>query len=169
MGGAGGGGGLCCGCSETHPPDAQGSGSRHSTRTSAHSRRAGRQEGLGEQQNLALQDRQTGTLTAACQERAHRAVTVVAAAGWQLLEWPRAIPSLPLPGHALLRNVKHCCTVRRMFPVFSPSRPPALPRSTPAPPPADVDEQSKNEIKDILLTYDRTLLVADPRRCEPKK
>ena len=44
-----------------------------------------------------------------------------------------------------------------------------LPCSTPAPPPADVDEQSKNEIKDILLTYDRTLLVADPRRCEPKK
>lgn len=35
--------------------------------------------------------------------------------------------------------------------------------------PADVDEQSKNEIKDILLTYDRTLLVADPRRAEPKK
>lgn len=32
-----------------------------------------------------------------------------------------------------------------------------------------MDEQSKNEIKDILLTYDRTLLVADPRRCEPKK
>jgi small subunit ribosomal protein S16e len=32
-----------------------------------------------------------------------------------------------------------------------------------------VDEQSKNEIKDILLQYDRTLLVADPRRCEPKK
>jgi ribosomal protein S9 len=34
---------------------------------------------------------------------------------------------------------------------------------------ADVDEQSKREIKDILLQYDRTLLVADPRRCEPKK
>ena len=33
----------------------------------------------------------------------------------------------------------------------------------------DVDEQSKKEIKDILLAYDRTLLVADPRRCEPKK
>eukprot|EP00240_Pyramimonas_obovata_P012219 CAMPEP_0118923744 /NCGR_PEP_ID=MMETSP1169-20130426/2157_1 /TAXON_ID=36882 /ORGANISM="Pyramimonas obovata, Strain CCMP722" /LENGTH=143 /DNA_ID=CAMNT_0006864777 /DNA_START=53 /DNA_END=484 /DNA_ORIENTATION=- len=32
-----------------------------------------------------------------------------------------------------------------------------------------VDEQTKKEIKDILLTYDRTLLVADPRRCEPKK
>jgi small subunit ribosomal protein S16e len=32
-----------------------------------------------------------------------------------------------------------------------------------------VDEQSKNEIKNILLSYDRTLLVADPRRCEPKK
>ena len=34
---------------------------------------------------------------------------------------------------------------------------------------AVVDEQSKREIKDILLQYDRTLLVADPRRCEPKK
>lgn len=32
-----------------------------------------------------------------------------------------------------------------------------------------VDEQSKKEIKDILLAYDRTLLVADPRRKEPKK
>ncbi|KAJ8476201.1 hypothetical protein OPV22_019928 [Ensete ventricosum] len=32
-----------------------------------------------------------------------------------------------------------------------------------------VDEQSKKEIKDILARYDRTLLVADPRRCEPKK
>ena len=32
-----------------------------------------------------------------------------------------------------------------------------------------VDEASKKELKDILLTYDRTLLVADPRRCEPKK
>ncbi|XP_061367892.1 small ribosomal subunit protein uS9-like isoform X1 [Gastrolobium bilobum] len=29
-----------------------------------------------------------------------------------------------------------------------------------------VDEQSKKEIKDILVRYDRTLLVADPRRCE---
>jgi small subunit ribosomal protein S16e len=34
---------------------------------------------------------------------------------------------------------------------------------------ADVDETSKKEIKDILLGYDRTLLVADPRRREPKK
>ena len=32
-----------------------------------------------------------------------------------------------------------------------------------------VDEQAKKEIKDILGRYDRTLLVADPRRCEPKK
>ena len=32
-----------------------------------------------------------------------------------------------------------------------------------------VDEASKKQLKDILLTYDRTLLVADPRRCEPKK
>lgn len=34
---------------------------------------------------------------------------------------------------------------------------------------ADVDEATKKEIKDLLLTYDRSLLVADPRRCEPKK
>merc|ERR550537_1254187 len=31
-----------------------------------------------------------------------------------------------------------------------------------------VDEAQKKEIKDILLAYDRTLLVADSRRCEPK-
>ncbi|XP_072945392.1 small ribosomal subunit protein uS9 isoform X2 [Epargyreus clarus] len=32
-----------------------------------------------------------------------------------------------------------------------------------------VDEASKKELKDILVQYDRSLLVADPRRCEPKK
>merc|ERR1711994_189749 len=32
-----------------------------------------------------------------------------------------------------------------------------------------VDEQSKQEIKDILVQFDRSLLVADPRRTEPKK
>ncbi|KAF2537793.1 hypothetical protein F2Q68_00022440 [Brassica cretica] len=32
-----------------------------------------------------------------------------------------------------------------------------------------VGEPSKKEVKDILIRYDRTLLVADPRRCEPKK
>merc|ERR1712126_167906 len=32
-----------------------------------------------------------------------------------------------------------------------------------------VDEASKKEIKDILISYDRSLLVADPRRNEPKK
>merc|ERR1712042_239216 len=32
-----------------------------------------------------------------------------------------------------------------------------------------VDEASKKEIKDILIAYDRSLLVADPRRNEPKK
>lgn len=37
------------------------------------------------------------------------------------------------------------------------------------PPSADVDEASKKELKDILIQYDRTLLVGDPRRCEPKK
>ncbi|KAM3080927.1 40S ribosomal protein S16 [Clarireedia jacksonii] len=32
-----------------------------------------------------------------------------------------------------------------------------------------VDEHSKNQLKQSLVTYDRTLLVADNRRCEPKK
>ena len=32
-----------------------------------------------------------------------------------------------------------------------------------------MDEAKKNEIKDVLMAYDRTLLIADPRRCEPKK
>ncbi len=32
-----------------------------------------------------------------------------------------------------------------------------------------VDEQSKRQIKELLLQYDRTLLVADSRRCETKK
>ena len=32
-----------------------------------------------------------------------------------------------------------------------------------------VDEQAKSEIKKRLMDYDRTLLVADPRRMEPKK
>ncbi|XP_039258314.1 small ribosomal subunit protein uS9-like [Styela clava] len=32
-----------------------------------------------------------------------------------------------------------------------------------------IDEASKKEIKDILIQYDRTLLVSDPRRKETKK
>merc|ERR1712146_445877 len=32
-----------------------------------------------------------------------------------------------------------------------------------------VDEATKTEIKEILMSFDRSLLVADPRRCEPKK
>lgn len=32
-----------------------------------------------------------------------------------------------------------------------------------------VDEASKQELRETLIRYDRTLLVADPRRCEPKK
>ncbi|KAK6497586.1 40S ribosomal protein S16 [Arthrobotrys musiformis] len=32
-----------------------------------------------------------------------------------------------------------------------------------------VDEHSKNQLKAALLTFDRSLLVADNRRCEPKK
>ena len=32
-----------------------------------------------------------------------------------------------------------------------------------------VDERAKAEVKNKLIEYDRTLLVADPRRMEPKK
>ena len=31
------------------------------------------------------------------------------------------------------------------------------------------DEQTKRQLKETLLQYDRNLLVADQRRCEPKK
>ena len=31
------------------------------------------------------------------------------------------------------------------------------------------DEQDKRELKELLIQYDKLLLVADPRRCEPKK
>ena len=31
------------------------------------------------------------------------------------------------------------------------------------------DESEKREMKELLIQYDKTLLVADPRRCEPKK
>ena len=34
---------------------------------------------------------------------------------------------------------------------------------------SDVDEQQKKELKDAFVSYDRSLLVADPRRTEPKK
>merc|ERR1712036_80632 len=32
-----------------------------------------------------------------------------------------------------------------------------------------LEEFTKREIKEVLVEYDRKLLVADPRRCEPKK
>ncbi|CAA2968334.1 40S ribosomal S16-like [Olea europaea subsp. europaea] len=32
-----------------------------------------------------------------------------------------------------------------------------------------LDEQSKKEMEEILMRYNMTLFVADPRRCEPKK
>merc|ERR1719301_297713 len=32
-----------------------------------------------------------------------------------------------------------------------------------------IDEASKKEIKDIIMAYDQSLIVADIRRCEPKK
>ena len=31
------------------------------------------------------------------------------------------------------------------------------------------DEAVKRELKELLIQYDKSLLVADPRRCEPKK
>ena len=31
------------------------------------------------------------------------------------------------------------------------------------------DEATKRELKELLIQYDKTLLVSDPRRCEPKK
>jgi small subunit ribosomal protein S16e len=31
------------------------------------------------------------------------------------------------------------------------------------------DETEKRELKELLVQYDKFLLVADPRRCEPKK
>ena len=31
------------------------------------------------------------------------------------------------------------------------------------------DEQTKRELKELLIQYDKSLLVSDPRRCEPKK
>ena len=31
------------------------------------------------------------------------------------------------------------------------------------------DESTKRELKELLIQYDKGLLVADPRRCEPKK
>jgi small subunit ribosomal protein S16e len=34
---------------------------------------------------------------------------------------------------------------------------------------ADIDEATKKQLKDTLIAYDRTLLVADPRHREPKK
>jgi small subunit ribosomal protein S16e len=32
-----------------------------------------------------------------------------------------------------------------------------------------VDEEEKTTIRKTLVSYDKGLLVADPRRCEPKK
>lgn len=31
------------------------------------------------------------------------------------------------------------------------------------------DESTKRQLKELLIQYDKSLLVADPRRCEPKK
>lgn len=60
--------------------------------------------------------------------------------------------------HALTPN-----TASRRFRFPDAPRLPSFPLST------DVDEASKREIKELLMSYDRSLLVADPRRPEPKK
>merc|ERR1712018_181969 len=52
---------------------------------------------------------------------------------------------------------------RRSTPSVRPSPAPSSPTTR------YVDEQSKQEIKDLLVSYDRTLLVSDPRRKESKK
>ena len=31
------------------------------------------------------------------------------------------------------------------------------------------DETTKRELKELMIQYDKGLLIADPRRCEPKK
>ena len=54
-----------------------------------------------------------------------------------------------------------CCCMSRFRPHLADSTPIFLY--------ADVDEAQKKEIKETLVGYDRSLLVADPRRCEPKK
>lgn len=54
-------------------------------------------------------------------------------------------------------------------PLPSPERLQAIAKSLVAYYQKFVDEASKKEIRDILVSFDRALLVADPRRCEPKK
>merc|ERR1712166_1055943 len=79
---------------------------------------------------------------------------------------------------AFLRCILHrrrvsCHTLVSDTPLLGATRPPgpnqAIAKAVVAYYQKYVDESSKREIKDILITYDRTLLVADPRRCEPKK
>lgn len=73
-------------------------------------------------------------------------------------EW--ALPTEWSGGDKLRTNWHFSPENRRIRPWLSKSSPLLSP---------DVDEASKKEIKDILIQYDRTLLVADPRRCESKK
>ena len=47
--------------------------------------------------------------------------------------------------------------------------PPSLNCALARPDVTDEDEARKCEIKDLLVSYDRSLLVSDPRRKEPKK
>ncbi len=66
----------------------------------------------------------------------------------------------------LSRSRCRCPRTARDSPLTAPASPPA---PYPRHPPADIGEADKNDVKDILVAYDRSLLVADPRRCEPKK
>lgn len=70
----------------------------------------------------------------------------------ELLKSTQSVKRSPSLSLRFTKNVRICIIVQRFCNVV-----------------IDVDETSKKEIKDILMAYDRTLLVADPRRCEPKK
>jgi ribosomal protein S9 len=61
---------------------------------------------------------------------------------------------------------KHCVSPADNRAHYSLNPSARVSRSNLQPRPAPPQHQ---QIKDVLLQYDRTLLVADPRRCEPKK
>lgn len=74
----------------------------------------------------------------------------------------------PSPPPAILIPPLSCCPAR-LHPLCRAALRQAIAKAVIAFYQKYVDEQSKQQIKDALLLFDRTLLVADPRRCEPKK
>merc|ERR1712212_100910 len=74
------------------------------------------------------------------------------------------------PGQETFLQSDHPCPCKGWRPHLTGlCYPPAISKSLVAYYQKFVDEASKKEIKNILINYDRSLLVADPRRCEPKK